>query len=728
MISFKEIFFTTKLHWAVFLFLTTLFFCLSCESSAPKYKSWEVYGGSKENIRYSALTQIDTSNVKKLKPVWEFKTQDHEKFTQIQANPIVIDTVLYGVSPKLKLFALNAKTGKQKWLFDPFNVTAKSVQGTGYFSMNVCRGVTFYSDENSKRVFYAAGSTLFCIDADTGLPIEGFANNGKLDLHKDLDRDTSQMYIAMTTPGIIFQDLIIVGSRVNEDAVAAPGYIRAYDVYTGALRWKFHTIPKPGEEGYESWEDKEAWKNIGGANAWAGFSLDEKRGIVYAPIGSASYDFYGGKRKGDNLFANSLLALDAATGKKIWHFQTVHHDVWDRDLPTAPALVTVEQNGKKIDAVAQPTKGGLVFLFDRTNGKPLFPIEEITVPNISELKGEKLSPTQPWLIDIEPFARQRFTEKDVNPFVSKEEQEEIRLKLQSLSTGFTFNPPTKKGTVIFPGYDGGAEWGGPAYDPETNLLYINSNEMPWILTMVEQQENANKTETNFSAGKRLYQKNCMSCHGVDQKGSGNNPSLAGVEKKYSELSFTELIKNGRRMMPAFAQLHEADLKVLASYVLLLNDIKELAYNAADKELNPYWDMPYTSTGYNKFLTKDGYPAISPPWGTLSAIDMNTGKIVWKIPIGDTEELKEKGFHTGTENYGGPMVTAGGLVFLAATKDGMFRAFNKKTGALLWETKLPFPGFATPSTYTVEGKQYIVIACGGGKLGTASGDAYLAFAL
>jgi quinoprotein glucose dehydrogenase len=252
--------------------------------------------------------------------------------------------------------------------------------------------------------------------------------------------------------------------------------------------------------------------------------------------------------------------------------------------------------------------------------------------------------------------------------------------------------------------------------------------MPWILTMVEQLENANKTETNFSAGKRLYQKNCMSCHGVDQKGSGNNPSLAGVEKKYSELSFTELIKNGRRMMPAFAQLHEADLKALASYVLLLNDIKELAYSAADKELNPYWEMPYTSTGYNKFLTKDGYPAISPPWGTLNAIDLNTGKIVWKIPIGDTEELKEKGFHTGTENYGGPMVTAGGLVFLAATKDGMFRAFNKKTGALLWETKLPFPGFATPSTYTVEGKQYIVIACGGGKLDTASGDAYLAFAL
>jgi quinoprotein glucose dehydrogenase len=297
-----------------------------------------------------------------------------------------------------------------------------------------------------------------------------------------------------------------------------------------------------------------------------------------------------------------------------------------------------------------------------------------------------------------------------------------------LVTGFTFHPPSKKGTVIFPGFDGGAEWGGPAYDPETNLLYINSNEMPWILTMVDQQNKAKKTETNFSAGKRLYQKNCMACHGRDLKGTGNNPSLVGVEKRYTEHRFNNLLQYGRRMMPAFAQLQQADLEALASYVLKLADKKDLHYTASEQEVNPYWEMPYTSTGYNKFLTKDGYPAIRPPWGTLNALDLTTGKISWKIPIGNTKELQQKGIHTGTENYGGPIVTAGGLVFLAATKDGMFRAFNKKTGALLWETKLPYPAYATPATYSVEGKQYLVIACGGGKLGTPSGDVYLAFSL
>ena len=709
-------------------FLGLLLPNLGCDPIEKEYTTWNVYGGSKENIRYSKLREIDTSNVIHLEKAWEFRTQDHDQYTQIQVNPIIIDKVLFGVSPKLKLFALDAATGLQKWLFDPYEVAPHEIQGAGYFSMNVCRGVTYYSDPNSKRIFYAAGSNLFCIDATTGLPISSFGEKGRLDLHNDLDRDASQLYIAMTSPGIIYKDLIIIGSRVNEGAVAAPGYIRAYDVHTGALRWKFHTIPKPGEEGYESWEDKEAWRNVGGANAWAGFSLDEKRGIVYAPIGSASYDFYGGKRKGDNLFANSILALDAATGNRIWHFQTVHHDVWDRDLPTAPTLVTIKRNGREIDALAQPTKGGLVFLFDRTNGKALFPIEEIEVPTVSELKGEKLAPTQPWLVGIAPFARQAFTEKEINPLISKEEQAVIKEKLKSLSTGFTFNPPSKRGTVIFPGYDGGAEWGGPAYDPETHLLYINSNEMPWILTMVEQQKKMDKTETNFMAGKRIYQNNCMACHGTNKKGSGNHPSLEGVEKKYSQASFNALIKSGRRMMPAFPQIQEADLEALASYILGLDDKKELLFEGATEKLNPYWDLPYTSTGYHKFLTEDGYPAIAPPWGTLNAINLNTGKIVWKVPIGETKEFLEKGIHTGTENYGGPIVTAGGLVFLAATKDGMFRAFNKKSGKLIWETKLPYPGFATPSTYTIDGKQYIVIACGGGKLGTPSGDVYVSFAL
>ena len=594
--------------------------------------------------------------------------------------------------------------------------------------MNVSRGVTYYSDQKSSRLFYAAGPNLFCVDGSTGKLVKNFGENGRLDLHNDLDRDAASLYIAMTSPGIIFKDMIIIGSRVNEGAAAAPGYIRAYDVHTGALRWKFHTIPKPGEEGYESWDDKDAWKNIGGANAWAGFSLDEKRGIVYAPIGSASYDFYGGKRKGDNLFANSILALDASTGKKIWHFQTIHHDVWDRDLPTAPALINLLIDGKKIDALAQPTKGGIVYLFDRTTGEPLFPIKEIPVPNSSELEGEQLSATQPWPTGITPFARQAFTELNINALVSDEEQEEIRQKLRLLSTGFTFNPPTEKGTVIFPGFDGGAEWGGPAYDPETNLLYINSNEMPWILTMVKQQKKETETETNFDAGERLYKMNCMACHGTDKKGSGDNPGLLNIETKYTLSSFNELIQGGRRMMPAFPQLSEEELEAIASYVLSLENKKDLIYMENPEEINPYWDMPFTSTGYNKFLTKAGYPAIDPPWGTLNAINLNTGKMVWKVPLGETQEFLDQGIHTGTENYGGPVVTAGGLVFIAATKDGMFRAFNKRTGKLVWETKLPYPGYATPATYEVNDKQYIVIACGGGKLGSPSGSVYLAFAL
>lgn len=711
--------------------VTSLFLIIllasACKDKAV-YTHWENYGGTKDNIRYSALKQIDTNNVKNLALAWEFKTGDSDKATQIQVNPIVVGNILYGVSPKLKLFAVEASTGKSKWIFDPYTIVEPGVKGVGYFSMNVCRGVTYFADEKSKRIFYAAGANLFCVDASNGHLIDDFGNHGKLDLHNDLDREVADLYIAMTSPGIIYKDLIIIGSRVNEGAAAAPGYIRAYDVHTGKLRWKFHTIPKPGEAGYESWEDKEAWKHIGGVNAWAGFSLDEKRGMLFAPLGSASYDFYGGKRVGANLFANSILALDALTGKKIWHFQTVHHDVWDRDLPTAPALITLSKEGKQIDALAQPTKSGFIFLLDRTNGKPIYPINEVSVPTATELVGEQLAPTQPWPTVMEPFARQVFSEKEINPLISEAEQKEIKQKLANLNTGFLYTPTSKKGTVIFPGFDGGAEWGGPAYDPATNLLYVNANEMPWILTMVDQKIAAPQKENNFQAGERLYKANCMACHGPEKKGSGNYPSIVAAEKKYTEKTLLELLANGRRMMPAFTQLNTSEKEAIASYILNLKKKATLAFNGPIKKQDPYWEMPYTSTGYNKFLTKEGYPAVAPPWGTLNAINLNTGKINWKIPLGETPEFEAKGIHTGTENYGGPVVTAGGVLFIAATKDGMFRAFNKRTGQLLWKTKLPFPGFATPAVYEVEGKQYIVIACGGGKLGTLSGDRYLAFAL
>ena len=705
-----------------------LFLIASCTQSVQKYATWENYGGSKENLHYSSLTQIDTNNVAQLQVVWEFHTGDSGQATQIQTNPIIVEGILYGVSPKLKLFALDAATGERKWIFDPVDTT--NVQGSGYFSMNVCRGVTFYADgEKDKRIFYAASSNLYCIDANTGKPITSFADSGKLDLHNDLGREVSELYVASTTPGIIYRDMIIVGCRVAEEAAAAPGHIRAYDVRTGKLRWIFHTIPHPGEVGYETWDDKDAYKNIGGANTWAGFSLDEEKGILFAPTGSASFDFYGGKRTGDNLFANSVLALDANTGKRIWHFQTVHHDVWDRDLPTAPALVTITKEGKKIEAVAQPTKSGFIFLFERTTGKPVYPIEERQVPTETELNGEKLSPTQPWPTFPKPFVRQMLTENDLNANVPDSSLQDIKKRLASYKTGVMFNPPSKQGTVIFPGFDGGAEWGGPAFDPETGIIYINANEMPWVLTIKDVDTSAKKNETNFEAGKRLYAGTCMACHGQQMQGSGNFPTLIGIDKKYTIDSFTQLIATGRRMMPALNQLSKEEKNAIASFVLHLRAEQQKKFTGSPKIENPYYKMPYNSTGYNKFLSKEGYPVISPPWGTLTAINLNTGEHVWKTTLGEYPELKEKGVPpTGTENYGGPVVTAGGILFIAASKDGMMRAYNKYNGKLLWEYKLPAPGFATPSVYAVNGKQYLVIACGGGKLKTTSADAYIAFAL
>jgi quinoprotein glucose dehydrogenase len=457
--------------------------------------------------------------------------------------------------------------------------------------------------------------------------------------------------------------------------------------------------------------------------------MDEEKGILFAPTGSASFDFYGGKRTGQNLFANSVIAIDAATGKRIWHFQTVHHDVWDRDLPTAPVLITITKDGKKIEAIAQPTKSGFIFLFDRLTGKPVYPIEEIPVPTETELAGEKLSSTQPWPSFPKPFVRQVLTADDLNTLVPDSSYNDIKQRLSSYKTGFIFNPPSKQGTIIFPGYDGGAEWGGPAYDPETGIIYINANEMPWVLTLIVVDNKTKAAETNLQAGQRLYTSTCMSCHGPGREGSGNNPSLIDVNKKYSEQQVIEIMSTGKRMMPAFGQLSTTEKNAITSYILDLKKQQQEKFIAPVKEEDSYYKLPYTSTGYNKFSTKEGYPAVAPPWGTLSAINLNTCETVWKIALGEYPELKAKGVPTtGTENYGGPVVTAGGLLFIAATKDGKFRAFNKRTGKLLWETDLPAPGFATPSIYSIAGTQYVVIACGGGKLKTKSGDAYVAFAL
>jgi quinoprotein glucose dehydrogenase len=705
------------------LILALLFSCKQA-SKDHAYDQWPVYNGSRAGLKYSSLLQVDTSNVHRLTVAWQYRTGDADTVghSQIQCNPIVVNGILYAVSPQLKLLALDAASGKEKWVFDPWAGTGKKK------NINSLRGVTYWEDEKEQRIFYTAGSHLYAIDAATGKRAVTFGDSGRIDLHNDLGERSKDLYVLTTSPGMIYKDQLIIGSRVSEGSDAAPGHIRSYDARTGKLRWIFHTIPQPGEYGYDTWEDPEAYKHLGGANAWSGFSLDEEKGILFAPVGSVSFDFYGGMRKGENLFGNSLLALDANTGKRIWHFQTVHHDVWDRDLPAPPVLVTVTQDGKKKEAVAQVTKTGFVFLLDRLTGKPLFPVEERPVPVQSALAGEKLWPTQPFPVLPAPFVRQRMTEADLNYLLPDSSFKEIKQRWASYKRSHMFEPPSKEGTLIFPGFDGGAEWGGPAVDPETGILYVNASEMPWVLQVVDVPAQQAKKETNLQAGKRLYRNYCMSCHGPELQGGGAYPSLVNIQQRYNPEQFLQLLSTGRRMMPAFNSLGKEEKNAIAAFVLDIKRAQTLAYKGPQQQPDSFRHLPYNMTGYNKFLSREGLPANSPPWGTLTAIDLNNGKTLWKDTLGEDPAFKGRGIKTGTENYGAPVVTAGGLVIIAATKDAKIRAFNKRTGQQLWEAALPASGFATPAVYTVNGKQFIVIACGGGKLNTASGDSYVAFAL
>ena len=712
----------------LFYFLPALLL-VACGSDKD-YTSWGHYKGSPESIHYSSLTEIDTTNVKNLKPAWVYNTGDADTahHSQIQCNPIMVDGLLYGTTPQMHLFAIDAATGKEKWRFNPFDTTTGMAANKGmFFVLNNSRGVTYWSDgKEDKRIFYTAGSHLVSVNAVDGSLIKSFGEEGRLDLHNDLDRDVKDFFITATSPPIIYKDILIIGARVDEGPMAAPGHIRGYDVRTGKRRWIFHTIPHPGEEGYNTWDDTTAYQFIGGANPWSGFSLDTERGLLFACTGSASYDFYGGKRTGNNLFANCVLALDAATGKRRWHYQYIHHDVWDRDLSSPPALIRVKKGGNWVDAAAVTTKTGYVYFFDRETGKPLYDIEERPVPSVSELRGEKLSPTQPFPVAPASFMRQRFTENDINPYLSDSSKADIKRRLATYKNSHVYEPISPQGTVVFPGLDGGAEWGGPTFDPETGMLYINANEMAWVLQGVDISNQPQTAETYDQAGRRLYQNNCMSCHGPKLEGSGNYPSLLGIEKKYDTAAFYSLIQSGRRMMPAFKQLNDNEREAIASYVLNVQASRSKAFAAAKKDER--YQLPYTITGYNKFLSKEGYPAIAPPWGTLNALDVSTGQYVWKKTLGHDTAFKQAKEPTGTENYGASVVTKGGLLFIAATKDKKFRAFNKRTGQLLWETELPSAAFATPAIYQHNGKQYVVIACGGGKMKTVSGDSYVAFAL
>lgn len=715
----------------------------------PPNSDWPTYGGNAAGNRYSTLTQINTRTVKNLKLAWSYDTGDNKDPTQrgmdIQCQPIVVKGVLYGTSPKLKLFAIDAATGRQHWQFDPFADPEKKPR------FHPVRGVMYWEDGQDKRVLYTVGSFLYAINAETGKLVESFGKKGTVDLHeglgdkKKLGHEVANLSIRVTTPGVIYNDLLITGSAVNEGGDAPPGYLRAFNVRSGKLEWVFHTIPLPGEYGYETWAS-DSYKKLGGANCWAGLVVDEKRGIVYAGTGSPSVDFYGGARPGQNLFANCVIALNAKTGKRIWHFQTVHHDLWDRDLPCPPNLITVRHKGadgrlRLVDAVAQTTKDGYVFIFDRDTGKPLFPVNEVRVPTSPTLPGEQPWPTQPVPTKPAPFVRQELTEADITTR-TPEAHAYVLDRYRNSRYGSKYMPPNLEGTLLY-GFGGGAEWGGNAADPD-GILYQNANTMLWWLKMRDVRLPADGVAP--TRGGSLFNTNCAVCHAAGDKSGGGSqtaqayPDLTDVGKRLTKDQLFTILSTGRGRMPSFGHLSTDDREAIIRFLLKLDTKPANTVASTDSHSSvvntptpegadfPY-SPPYLNNGNTQFRDRDNYPAIKPPWGTLNAIDMNTGQYLWQVPLGEYPELTKKGIPpTGTENHGGPIVTAGGLIFIAATYDEKLRAFDKKTGKIVWEYKLPAGGFATPITYMVDGKQYIAIAAGGTRYGLKPGGSYVAFAL
>ncbi len=674
---------------------------------------WPAYNGSYENTKYSRLTQINTRNVSQLKEVWRY---DSYETGGLETAPLVVGRTLFAYTPKQEVIALDAATGKLLWTFD-----SQKAFPAERVASRAERGLSYWHSGKEKRLMANVSHYVYALDPDTGKLLPSFGNQGRIDLRENLRDPARTVSLSITSPGVIYKDLIILGDATPEALPAPPGDVRAYDVRTGALKWTFHTIPHPGEYGYDTWPE-DAWTYSGAANNWAGMSLDVDRGIVYVPTGSAATDWYGADRVGDDLFANTLIALDANTGKRLWHFQGVRHDIWDRDFPTPPSLVTVRVNGKDIPVVAQPSKQGFLFLLGRADGKPIFPIEYRAVP-ASDVPGEVTAKEQPFPTKPAPFTRQLITENTLT-MRTPEAHAWALARFRELHYTGQFTPNVGgKDTLMYPGTDGAGEWGGPAFDPQTHILYINANEFG----MTESLQKRVPTST----GQAVYLSQCSACHQANRQGQPPEvPSLVDIGKRYNQAQLSELLQTGRGRMPGFPILDPpagSQFQSLAHYLLSGNVEDDATAKVVDDG-----KLHYDSTGYPKFLDPQGYPANAMPWGTLSAINLDTGEYLWKIPLGQYPELVAKGMpDTGSENYGGPVVTAGGVLFIGATvRDKKFRAFDKSNGKLLWETSLPFSACATPATYAIDGRQYVVTGAGGQRdpATPAGGGIYVAYAL
>jgi quinoprotein glucose dehydrogenase len=670
---------------------------------------WPAYNGSYANTHYSSLAQINAGNVSKLREVWRF---DSGEKGGLETSPLVIDGMLFAYTPEQKVIALDAATGAPTWTFDSQKQFPSEKIGS-----RAERGLSYWRHGGDMRIMAGVSHYIYAIDAVSGKIIRAFGNNGRIDLRENLRGDPKLQSISITSPGVIYRDLIIVGHVTPEALPAPPGDIRAYDVRTGKLRWTFHTIPHPGEFGYDTWP-KDAWLHSGSSNNWTGMALDQARGIVYVPTGSAATDWYGADRIGDNLFANSLVALDAQTGKRIWHFQGVRHDLWDRDFPAPPSLVTVRRNGRDVPAVAQTSKQGFLFLFNRLSGKPLFPIEYRKVPS-STVPGEITANEQPFPTRPAPFSRQTLTEHDMTNRTPEAHQWAVE-QFRKFHYEGQFTPNSVGvDTLMFPGWDGGGEWGGSAFDPKTHVLYINANDVGLTESLFK--------HTAGSGGRAIYLSQCSACHGQDRAGSPPEvPPLVDIGERLGAAQIAGILQSGRGRMPAFPNLDPSASQALIQF-LLNGDAQTQAGTAT-----PDAPAQYDTTGYHVFLDPQGYPANATPWGTLNAINLDTGEYLWKIPFGQYPELAAQGLpDTGSENYGGAVITAGGVLFIGATvRDKKFRAYDKSSGKLLWETLLPFSAIATPATYAIKGRQYVVIAAGGGRdpATPGGGGVYVAYAL